>query len=238
MSKSATAAGVLLAAGAGTRYGMPKVLADGGRWLRACVTALADGGCDDVVVVLGAAVVDVPAPARAVVAQDWEQGLSASVRAGVNGHRRLLCRCCMRWTRPTSAPTRCDECSMRRARRRRGWPAPATVTGPDIPSSSRAGTGRICSTGFAATRARGHSLVGRTDVVAVDCADLASGQDIDTVTTVIPSAAAAKRRTDCAAIAAASAWPSRARVCTVAVTGSSVTSASSSPVVGSQTAQV
>ena len=83
MSKSATAAGVLLAAGAGTRYGMPKVLADDGRWLRACVTALADGGCDDVVVVLGAAVVDVPAPARAVVAQDWERGLSASVRAGV-----------------------------------------------------------------------------------------------------------------------------------------------------------
>jgi len=31
MSDSGTAAGVLLAAGAGTRYGMPKVLADGGR---------------------------------------------------------------------------------------------------------------------------------------------------------------------------------------------------------------
>ena len=83
MSNSVTAAGVLLAAGAGTRYGMPKVLAEGGDWLRAAVTALADGGCDDVVVVLGAAVVDVPAPARVVVAEDWEQGLSASVRAGV-----------------------------------------------------------------------------------------------------------------------------------------------------------
>src|SRR5258707_7757699 len=83
MSKSDSAAGVLLAAGAGTRYGMPKVLADDGEWLRACVTALADGGCEDVVVVLGAAVVDVPAPARAVVAEDWAQGLSASVRAGM-----------------------------------------------------------------------------------------------------------------------------------------------------------
>ena len=83
MSDSATAAGVLLAAGAGTRYGMPKVLAHGGRWLHACVAALADGGCDDVVVVLGAAEVDVPAPARAVIAQDWEDGLSASVRAGI-----------------------------------------------------------------------------------------------------------------------------------------------------------
>src|SRR6478736_3052699 len=65
MPNSTTTAGVLLAAGAGTRYGMPKVLADDGRWLSACVPALAEGGCDDVVVVLGAAVVDVPAPAGA-----------------------------------------------------------------------------------------------------------------------------------------------------------------------------
>jgi hypothetical protein len=33
-----------------------------------------------------------------------------------------------------------------------------------------------------ATRARRAFLVDRTDVVAVDCADLAFGQDIDTVT--------------------------------------------------------
>ncbi|WP_435405973.1 NTP transferase domain-containing protein, partial [Mycolicibacterium vaccae] len=63
---------------------MPKVLAADGAWLRAGVAALHDGGCDDVVVVLGAALVDVPAPARAVVAQDWADGLSASVRAGVS----------------------------------------------------------------------------------------------------------------------------------------------------------
>jgi CTP:molybdopterin cytidylyltransferase MocA len=77
MSDAAAVAGVLLAAGAGTRYGMPKVLADDGRWLRDGVAALANGGCDDVVVVLGAACVDVPAPARAVLADDWQQGLSA-----------------------------------------------------------------------------------------------------------------------------------------------------------------
>jgi nicotine blue oxidoreductase len=76
-------AGVLLAAGAGTRYGMPKVLAAEGRWLRAAVDALYGGGCDDVVVVLGAAVVDVPAPSRAVVAPDWAHGLAASLRAGM-----------------------------------------------------------------------------------------------------------------------------------------------------------
>ena len=83
MANSGPAAGVLLAAGAGVRYGMPKVLAAEGGWLRRAVAALAGGGCDDVVVVLGAALVDVPAPARAVVASDWARGLSASLRAGI-----------------------------------------------------------------------------------------------------------------------------------------------------------
>ena len=78
------AAGVVLAAGAGTRYGMPKVLAGDGNWLRSAVLALHDGGCDDVVVVLGAAIVDVPAPARPVVAGDWAEGMSASLRAGIS----------------------------------------------------------------------------------------------------------------------------------------------------------
>ena len=44
------------------------MLAAGGSWLRAGVTALHEGGCGDVVVVLGAAVVEVPPPARGVVA--------------------------------------------------------------------------------------------------------------------------------------------------------------------------
>ena len=83
MPEAVPAAGVLLAAGAGVRYGMPKVLAAHGDWLRMAIAALHDGGCDDVIVVLGAAVVDVPAPARAVLAADWADGLSASLRAGL-----------------------------------------------------------------------------------------------------------------------------------------------------------
>lgn len=62
---------------------MPKVLAGQGEWLRVAVQALSDGGCGDIVVVLGAAVVDVPAPARAVVAGNWGDGLAASLRAGI-----------------------------------------------------------------------------------------------------------------------------------------------------------
>ena len=57
MSRTQPVAGELLAAGAGTRFGMPKVLAEQGQWLRHAVHALSAGGCDDIVVVLGAAVV-------------------------------------------------------------------------------------------------------------------------------------------------------------------------------------
>lgn len=61
---------------------MPKVLAAEGDWLKTAVRSLVEGGCAHVVVVLGAAVVDVPQPAQAVVATDWSDGLSASLRAG------------------------------------------------------------------------------------------------------------------------------------------------------------
>ncbi|BBY57314.1 glycosyltransferase family protein [Mycolicibacterium sarraceniae] len=43
-------AGVLLAAGAGVRYGMPKVTAAQGKWLNVAVAAFDEGACDDVVV--------------------------------------------------------------------------------------------------------------------------------------------------------------------------------------------
>ena len=78
--------GVLLAAGAGRRMGRPKALV--GDWLERGVKALRDGGCERVLVVLGAEAerareqlfdldVDV------VVAEDWEQGMGASLRAGL-----------------------------------------------------------------------------------------------------------------------------------------------------------
>lgn len=75
--------GVLLAAGAGRRYGMPKVLAHDGDWLRVAVRALLDGGCRHVLVVLGAADAPMPDGAHAVFAPDWRDGASASLRAGL-----------------------------------------------------------------------------------------------------------------------------------------------------------
>lgn len=81
---SEDAVGVLLAAGAGSRYGSPKVLAHGGDWLTAAVRALLDGGCDEVLVVLGAADSPIPDGARAIFAPEWASGMSASLKAGLS----------------------------------------------------------------------------------------------------------------------------------------------------------
>ncbi len=78
--------GIVLAAGAGTRYGMPKVLAENGDWLRSAVAAMRGAGCGEVVVALGAAVVD-PGAARAVPVPDWSAGMSRSVAAALRATR-------------------------------------------------------------------------------------------------------------------------------------------------------
>jgi CTP:molybdopterin cytidylyltransferase MocA len=84
--------GLLLAAGAGRRMGMPKALVrdDDGPWLPRGVATLLAGGCRRVTVVLGAeadlaaAVLDrMSESPRVVVAEDWAEGMGASLRAGV-----------------------------------------------------------------------------------------------------------------------------------------------------------
>ncbi len=83
--------GLLLAAGAGRRMGMPKALVraeDGEPWLVRGVRTLAEGGCGQVVVVLGASAEEAlplldGTGASVVVAADWDQGMSASLRAGL-----------------------------------------------------------------------------------------------------------------------------------------------------------
>lgn len=84
--------GIVLAAGAGTRAGGPKALLrmpDGTPWLELATTALLAGGCSRVVVVLGAQapiarpLVPIDARVTTVVAMEWEQGMSESLRTGL-----------------------------------------------------------------------------------------------------------------------------------------------------------
>lgn len=85
------ARGLLLAAGAGRRMGGPKALrtdVDGTSWLARSVRTLLDGGCDGVTVVLGAGAEDARVHLEGlgvdtVVADDWAEGMGASLRAGL-----------------------------------------------------------------------------------------------------------------------------------------------------------
>lgn len=185
-------AGLVLAAGAGRRYGAPKALAEGGEWLRGAVAALADGGCDSVWVVLGAAAEQaralLPARASAVLAPDWERGMGASLRAGLTA-----------LSQPDAGGPEA------------GGPGAAVVHLVDLPdvgaevvrrlvalaapdAVARAayrgqpghpvllGRDHWAAVAASATGDRGARdwLAGRPDLVLVECGDLAGGADIDT----------------------------------------------------------
>ena len=94
-------AGLLLAAGAGRRMGRPKSLLRDEHdvpFLDRAVGRLLDSGCEQVTVVLGAAADEArllldeagwsadPA-VEAVVAEDWEEGMGASLRRGLTALR-------------------------------------------------------------------------------------------------------------------------------------------------------
>lgn len=87
-SAAPAVAGLLLAAGAGRRMGGPKALIelDGEPLVQRGIRLLADGGCDPVVVVVGASAERVRplcAGADVVEATDWDTGMGASLRAGL-----------------------------------------------------------------------------------------------------------------------------------------------------------
>ena len=80
----ATVAGILLAAGEGSRLGRPKALVElGGQTLaERGVALLRAGGADPVLVVTGAAPVEIDG-ARAVHNPDWRSGMGSSLAAGL-----------------------------------------------------------------------------------------------------------------------------------------------------------
>lgn len=81
-------AGLVLAAGAGRRFGGPKALVElaGERLVDRAVRVLREGGCDPVYVVAGAAALDVPA-AEVVENPDWGAGMGSSLRVGLDATR-------------------------------------------------------------------------------------------------------------------------------------------------------
>ena len=160
---------------------MPKVLADSGEWLVSAVAALREGGCAEVVVVLGAAVdgVAIPQSASAVVAADWADGLSASVRAGVLAldHEGAEFAVFL----PVDTPD-VNAAAVRRvlaAARGTGLARASYAGRPGHPVVIARRHWAALLDAMAGDEGAGPFLRSRHDVVVVDCADLCSGADID-----------------------------------------------------------
>ncbi len=177
--------GLLLAAGAGRRFGGPKALAAdaGGRsWLTRGVDVLRAGGCDDVVVVLGAEAERarplVPEGARVVLADDWSEGMGASLRAGLQlpAPREVTSYVVMLVDLPDVGPE-----VVRRLVARAGPEALARATYDGVPGHPVL-LGRVHWPAVAATAtgdrgARDYLMAHPHDLV--ECGDLATGGDVD-----------------------------------------------------------
>jgi CTP:molybdopterin cytidylyltransferase MocA len=194
-------AGLVLAAGAGTRYGRPKALVvdpTGDSWLVRAALTLVDAGCDPVLVVLGAGADEAEALLRASVgrfpnpdrlrvvhAENWSDGLSASLAAGLDELRASATGNDDPVTAVVLVPVDVPDLNTATVRRLADAATPSTlrqarfagrpghpvVIGRDHWSELRAGL-------RGDTGARPYLLA--NGVQPVDCDDLGTGVDVDT----------------------------------------------------------
>lgn len=188
MPAVAALCGIVLAAGAGRRFGGPKALArepDGTAWLTLAVRMLRAAGCADVLVVLGAGADEaralVPDDAVVVVAEDWRDGLGASLRAG------LAAASALPWDglllTPVDTPAAPAEAALRVAAAGRGRPEAlvrAVYAGaPGHPVLIGRDHLRPLESALSGDAGAGAYLRAH-GAVPVECGDLWSGADVDT----------------------------------------------------------
>jgi CTP:molybdopterin cytidylyltransferase MocA len=171
--------GLVLAAGAGRRYGGPKALVDG--WLDHSLAALAEGGCADRTVVLGAAAEQaralVPDGVGVVVADDWADGMGASLRAGL----ALLAECDAVLVTLVDLPDVGPEVVRRLVDRAGDGSALARATYGGRPGHPVL----IGHDHLAGAATSAHGDTGARDyltthqAILVECGDLATGRDVD-----------------------------------------------------------
>ncbi|GAA4870972.1 nucleotidyltransferase family protein [Saccharopolyspora cebuensis] len=180
-------AGVVLAAGAGRRFGGPKALVElgGSLLVERAAQVLADGGCDPVLVVLGAAAAEVRERADlggAVLLDNpgWESGMGSSLRvaldalAGGGADAALVL--------PVDMPGVGPEAVRRVAARAvdREVLAAAAQAGrrshPVLLGRAHWAGARTAAVGDAGAR----DYLRTREVALVACDDVASGHDIDT----------------------------------------------------------
>lgn len=178
-------AGLLLAAGAGRRFGMPKALVRyrGSLFVERAVAVLLAGGCDPVVVVLGADADRVRAEAGldgAVVVDnpDWAEGMGTSLRAGLTALTRTGADAAV--VLPVDTPG-VTAAAVRRLARLATPTALARASYDGLPGHPVL-LGRDHWAG-AAAEAEGDTGARRylaaRDPLDVPCADVATGDDVD-----------------------------------------------------------
>jgi CTP:molybdopterin cytidylyltransferase MocA len=191
--------GVLLAAGAGRRMGRPKALvegADGEPWSARGIRMLLDGGCDEVLVVLGARSDEARSllagpladpRVRATDARDWAEGLSASlahgVRAAVEAGADVVVV-----TLVDLPGLRPEAVERLRAGAHRGTLAQAfydgrpghpVVIGADHAEALLAALAACSGSGSVRADRGARAFLSANGATEVDCSDLGGGDDVD-----------------------------------------------------------
>lgn len=183
-----TAAGLLLAAGEGRRFGKPKALAElgGEPFVTRAVRALTDGGCEPVLVVLGARAEEVrsllPDSVTAAYAEDWAEGMGASLRAGLEALSSLDLSPDAALVHLVDLPGVGAE-AVARVRAQAGPDVVARAAFHGRPGHpvllGRRWWSEIAALAHGDRGARDW-LARRTDVRLVECGDVARGTDVDT----------------------------------------------------------
>jgi CTP:molybdopterin cytidylyltransferase MocA len=177
--RTSVTAGIVLAAGAGFRYGQPKapVVIDGERLVDRSVRVLHEAGCFPIAVVLGAWIGDVPG-AVVIENADWASGMGSSLREGLT------------WAQSTSADsvivTLVDLPGLTSDAVTRIIENPADLVSATFDGQrghpvkfGRAHWAALIESASGDTGARDY-LRTRDDLVLVEVSDVADGQDLDT----------------------------------------------------------
>jgi CTP:molybdopterin cytidylyltransferase MocA len=190
-----TVAGLVLAAGGGRRYGMPKALVEyEGSLLVERAVRTARAVCDPVLVVLGAQAVDVWRTAdlegaTVLANRDWETGMASSLRTGLDGLRGWPVRVDAALVTLVDMPGMTPE-ALRAVAAHAAPDALATATYDGVRGHPVL-LGREHWAGVAATATGDEGarryLAGRA-VTEVDCTGLADPTDLDVPPGGVPSA--------------------------------------------------
>lgn len=182
MHQAQETAGLVLAAGSGSRYGYPKILAPG--FLDAALTALQGAGLTRISVITGASRVELPNGIEEVFCPTWERGMGASLRAGLQstagkGDRVLV--------HVVDCPDIDARVVTRVLSQDPALPARAVFEGRPghpvvLPQRYVEELLNVLDDGTGA----GRFLRAFPDLQRIECSDLASGHDIDVQATAAP----------------------------------------------------